>query len=219
MKTLWMAFAIVCASVLSNQAMANLIVNGDFSSGNLGFSTGYTFSTTDSQTVDGFYTVSSNPINFNQFGASFGDHTTGTGFMQILDGSNIPSTTAWQETVSVTPNTTYQWSAFAAAWGQIPSTGIDPNPANLIFSANGAQVGAQLSVFAQDGLWQQYSGMFTTGTSTSEILKIVDLKTAGLGNDFALDDISFAAVPEPSSLFIIGTLAGLMTLWRRRPAA
>jgi hypothetical protein len=57
-----------------------------------------------------------------------------------------------------------------------------------------------------------------------QTLKIIDTNTAGIGNDFTLDDLSFQAVPEPSSLFLLGsgvvgvTLVTVARRWKRQTA-
>ena len=57
--------------------------NGDFSAGNT-TPGGYTLSTTFGP---GLYGLTTNPQSINPGEASFGDHTTGTGLMMVVDGS------------------------------------------------------------------------------------------------------------------------------------
>ncbi len=215
MKQRWMSLSVAFGliAVPSNHAIAAIIANGDFSGGNTGFNSGYTYEASDPPNVGGHYSVDVNPLNFNSGMASFGDHTTGTGPMMIVDGSTTSGVTVWQEVVSVTPNTVYQWTAFAAAAGEKNGDGTDQSPAKVVFSANAAQVGTTLDLPAMDGQWVEFSGTFNSGSSTTEVLGIVDTNTAFLGNDFVLDDISLT--PEPSSLTMIGTIGGLSILLRR----
>ena len=213
MKSVWIVTLVTCACVLSTQAKADLILNGNFSGGNTGFTSGYPYNSSD--LPDGVaYTVDSNSSHFNEYAGNYFDHTTGTGLMLLVDGATSPGVTAWQQTVTVSPNTTYTWTAFAMSWGQPANrNGIDPSPATLLFSANGVQLGPTFAVIAQDGQWKKFTGTFDSGSSSTAVLKIVDSNTAYIGNDFALDDIS---VPEPSNLFVSGIPSMLVLMRRRR---
>ena len=70
--------------------VGNLIVNGDFSAGNTGFQSQYTYNATSvvNETV---YTVGPNPADFSPYVASFGDHTSGSGLMMIVNGGSVPT--------------------------------------------------------------------------------------------------------------------------------
>jgi hypothetical protein len=192
----WIVFlAAICTGRIP-QSSAD-VVNGNFNGGNMGFATGYTFVFPDS--TGGDYTVDTNPHNFNTAGASFGDHTTGTGLMLIADGSLASNTQVWSELVTVVPNTQYVLSFFSAPWGELSGSLTDPSPATLVASANGVQIGATLNLPSSDGTWTQFTGTFNSGLSTTMPLAIVDSNTTFLGNDFAIDDISVTPVPEPIS--------------------
>ncbi|MBN2074457.1 MAG: hypothetical protein JW762_02790 [Dehalococcoidales bacterium] len=74
----------------------NLIVNGDFEAGNTGFTTEYTYlnpSNTGTWTLgpEYMYTVSTDPSLYHSAWTSFGDHTTGSGQMMIVNGT-------WEDT-------------------------------------------------------------------------------------------------------------------------
>ena len=81
----------------------NLLVNGDFSAGNTGFTSGYNHVPNGSFTAPGDYGVITNPaVAFTNGYASFGDHTTGTGLMMFGDGAGS-QTPFWSETVESLP--------------------------------------------------------------------------------------------------------------------
>ena len=213
MKFAMLSSVMLFTGFLSSRVHADAVVNGDFSDGNRGFTSGYTFAQSDPPNVGGHYTVDTTPTNFNSGMGSFPDHTTGTGPMLIVDGSTTPGVVVWQETVQVAPNTVYQWSAFAASAGQANGNLTDQSPATLEFLANSNKVGS-LALFPQDDTWQQFGGAFNSGPSSSAVLSIFDTNTAFLGNDFLIDDISLT--PEPSSLTMVGALGGLLLLHQRR---
>lgn len=190
---------------------ADLIANGSFSAGNTGFVTGYVFATYN--TLEGEYGVNTRPNYFNPAGSSFGDHTTGTGNMLLVNGHPTANVTAWQQTIAVEQNSTYQWIIWAASWGSAGNN-IDPSPARLRFDINGVAQNSSLNLPSADGQWIQYSVDWDSSTSTSAVLRVIDLNLVGYGNDFALDDISFQKVPEPGSGLMFASL--LLLVLRRR---
>lgn len=92
---------------------SNLIFNGDFTFGNLGFTSSYTYTT--NLWPEATYCIGTNPQTFHTGFAACGDHTTGTGNMMVVNGAGTPNTTIWQQTVPVVPNTNYQFSCWLAS--------------------------------------------------------------------------------------------------------
>jgi MBG domain (YGX type) len=172
--------------------VGNLLTNGDFSAGNTGFTSQYIYSP-GSLLTEGTYTVDKNPFNDNKYGDSFGDHTTGKGLMLIANGYPKTNIAAWQETVNIKKNTNYSFSGWFASWGQ-PQDGshVDQSPSNLRILIDGVKIGSDFTAIAQDGQWSQFSVTWNSGASDTAKIQIIDLNTARAGNDFVLDDLSFA---------------------------
>lgn len=168
----------------------NLLVNGDFQMGATGFTSTYSYSPSNLWKT-ATYDVVTNPHDDHPRGASFGDHTTGTGFMLALDGSTGTNAVVWSETVPVSPDTTYIFSGWGASWGET-GHGFDPSPAVLRVLINGQQYAADVTLAATDGVWRTFSVVWHSQSSTQAAIKIQDENTAYIGNDFALDDLSFA---------------------------
>ena len=186
----------------SSPQLSNLLVNGDFSLGNTGFTSQYVYST--DLGPEGNYVVGNNPQNYNSGGASFGDHTTGTGLMLIANGAPTANTVLWQETVSVSPAMDYDFTGWAASWGEL-GNGIDPSPAQLEFFVNGAQIGSEFTLIAQDGQWSQFAASWNSGTSASATITIVDMNTTLVGNDFAVDDLAFSQSEAATAAVVVAT--------------
>jgi len=202
-----------CAGV-SASARAG-VINGDFSSGNSGFTSGYTFGST---TGGGHYTVGNNPKSWNSFLSAYGDHTTGTGLMMIVDGSGTANTPVWTESLAVTPNTAYTFSFWAASCGNDNANGIDPSPAILVAKDNGTTFGSVFHVLATNGVWSQFTGTFNSGANTAVSLSITDSNTnGGAGNDLTIDDV--ALVPEPGTCTLLLLAGCAPPFWRRRRQA
>jgi gliding motility-associated-like protein len=163
----------------------NVIVNGDFSQGNTGFTSQYVFA--NPNITEGQYFVGTNSQAWNISMSPCHDHTTGTGNMMMVNGAPTPNVNVWTETVAVTPNTNYAFSTWIEAlW--------PPNPTQLKFSINGNQIGNTITASLPTCTWAQFYTTWNSGNNTSATISIVNINTAVQGNDFALDDISFAPV-------------------------
>lgn len=181
------------------QATTNLIVNGDFESGNTGFTSEYLFTpgSLDSEVYDptlGVYDLPVNPVDSHRAAASFGDHTSGSGLMMAVNGANRSDVVVWSQTVAVAPNTTYEFSAWITSW-------FHESPAQLQLLINGSQVGT-FTAPSTSGLWQQFGAIWNSRSSTSATIEIIDLNTELNGNDFVLDDLSLQSLACGSNLIV-----------------
>jgi subtilisin-like proprotein convertase family protein len=185
-----------CSASATAPIAQELVVNGNFSAGNTGFTSSYSYvspTVPNGMYPEATYTVNNNPtFNHNYF---FGrDHTTNTGNLMIINGSGSP-VTVWQQTLTVQPNTTYYFSAWAISLN-------DAAPfAQLQFDINGSPFGTTAVLPAGPTNnnppynWVQFYGTWTSGAGvTSATVGIKDLQTALGGNDFGLDDISFGTL-------------------------
>jgi hypothetical protein len=196
----------ILAGILSlwNLAAAgqNLLTNGDFEAGNTNFTSDYTFAPT--VTADGSYDIVRNPRDSHSGAASFTDHTTGSGLMLVANGAADTNRVIWRQSVQVTTNTTYEFSGWAASWGD-DGSGHDPNPARLRISINGTSVGPAFQLSNQDGQWQGFSIRWRSKTSESALIEL-RLETAeGFGNDPAFDDFQFT-VFQPRAVIHVATV-------------
>jgi hypothetical protein len=168
-----------------NASAIELFPNSDFSAGNTGFTSAYTYVTgTNSLYPEGDYTVTNNPNSVHDMFGSCGDHTTGTGNMMVVNGDPTPNKIVWSSgLISVTPNTDYTLSLYLSS----VTTG---NPAQLIFNVNGENIGTQFNATATNCQWVNAVAVWNSGSNTSATFDIVNLNLIAAGNDFALDDIS-----------------------------
>lgn len=206
---LGLAVTLSLETTLNQQAQAaNLVRNGDFEGGYVEFDSDY--DRVDSQAQSN-YAIRKNPTELQKEWASFGDHTTGSGNMLLVNGSDNARRRVWFQDITVDANSTYDFSAFIASV-------FPESPAQLRFSVNSTVLG-ELTASATTGLWQQFSGSWNSGDATSARLEIVDLNTEYQGNDVAVDDIAFESrerrgVPEPTSLLSIALMGGWILLSR-----
>jgi gliding motility-associated-like protein len=191
---------ICTADILSN----DLVANGDFSLGNTLFTSNYIVPTVPGAfgllTNPGTYLITTSPnLAHNNF-IPFGDHTTGTGNMMVCNGSAVANDIVWSQTISVSPNTNYNFSAWVAS---VYNTTAG-NEAQLQFSINGSLLGSTYSAPFIAGVWANFATNWNSGVSTSAVITIVDQNfTAPGANDFALDDIFYQQVCSHSDTIIV----------------
>ena len=174
---------------------ANLVTNGDFESGNTGFTSGYTYGDVSGPGTYWIGTNASQAPGANADWYNGGDHTTGTGNMLVANGANSATTPVWEEVVPVTPNTTYTFSY----WGAEVDHDSNSLP-DLQLKINGRSVGSnKFPANSPDngGSWKNFTVTWNSGSSSRADLALFDLNTDTPWNDFALDDISFGAHPAP----------------------
>lgn len=168
----------------------NFVNNGNFSSGNTGFTSNYILGTGEPWGLvsnDGTYAITTNPSIVHTNFANFGDHTTGTGQMMVVNGSSVPNTSVWCQSITVIPNSDYDFSAWSASC-------VSSAPAILQFSINGINLGTPYNLPGVTGVWGQFHATWFSGTSTTATICIVNQNTQPSGNDFAIDDIEFREI-------------------------
>lgn len=181
---------VVTGSVPGN----NIIFNGDFEQGNVGFSNNYIFTTTN-LVPERTYSVVSNP---NPLHPAFvgSDHTSGSGNFLAVNGSVTPNLFVWCQRVNVQPNTDYSFSAWI-------STLVASSPAELEFSINNQILGVPIIAPANTFQWDQFFATWNSGNNVIADICIVNRNTVASGNDFGLDDISFAPICSSTDTIVV----------------
>ena len=205
-----------CSASSSIAVAQELVVNGNFSAGNTGFTSDYAYKVDqpglvpagqgelyDDSGING-YSIVNNGQNVHTyfFGIDHTQNVTGNRNFMIVNGHG--TLVVWKETVTVQPNTDY----YFAAWAM--SVNDAGNYAQLRFAVNGVQVGTTATLGAgpntvalanTNTYWTRFysNPKWNSGAlSGPVVLSIIDLNTSLPGNDFGLDDISFgtlASVP------------------------
>ncbi len=171
----------------------DLVVNGDFTAGNTGFSSAYDLGQTGPfgpLSNEGTYYVSDDPSKAHSHFTFFGDHTSGKGNMLFVNGNPVSNASIWCQSIPVTPNTPYNFSTWVATCNAASKAEL----AQLQFSINGALIGSVFSPGLTVGVWSQFNATWNSGNNTTANICIVNKNTTLLGNDFALDDIFLQAI-------------------------
>lgn len=170
----------------STSTPTSLISNGNFTSGNTGFTTDYQYLVTTvpagAQKTYGIVTSS------NGWFAGFSncvDHTSGSGNMMVVDGStsNAGNDRVWCQTVPVVAGQNYTFSYWIESLS-------GSNFGNMEVLVNGVSIGSSVAP-ATTCSWVQKSYTWNSGASITAQICIYDRTITAAGNDFAIDDISF----------------------------
>ncbi len=175
--------------VSTNNLNENLVTNGNFEAMNTGFYSDLNYLTPSNPGgLQSCYGITPNASFWEGTFSPCVDHTLGNGIghMMVIDGAVSGNQTVWKQIISVEKNTNYTFTYFAQSIENI-------NPAVLKSSVNGILLSIDtLPVITCD--WQQISGQWNSGNDSLAILLIENFNQSGLGNDFAIDDISFSTL-------------------------
>jgi len=161
----------------------NLIVNGDFSQGSIGFITAYKPESFET----GGFVITKKPVDINRYFKDVRDHTTGSGNMMAVDGSKHgEAAIVWGQTVTVKPESVYVFSISAANLYESESY---KTPTLVVRINNKIVIEQTLPTGDMTGEWQQYEVHWNTGKATTLSISVTDTCREHFNNDFAIDDI------------------------------
>jgi len=169
-----------------NSLGPELVVNGDFSQGNMGFQTTYTFST---WAWPDYYGIANSNVNPNPGSwMNCGDHTGGGNYMWADASSSNQNMPIWEEAFTVQPNTNYVFSFWMS---NVNGDSISCPPGKVQFSINGVALGSLLQAPNASCVWIQNCVVWNSGSATTAQISILNQNAFFSGNDFGFDDFSF----------------------------
>jgi len=185
--------------VVSSQVnTGNIVVNGDFSQGNTGFTSDYIYEFPSNINGSGYYFVGGNAQHWNSnMSGLCSDRTTDADTnMLIVNGSLAAGKNVWCQTHAVYPNTNYTLSAYFQELH-------NQNYPQLQWRVNGTNVGNVTTATFFVCFWTQAQTTWNSGINTSATFCLVDPNTQGNGNDFAIDQISISATATLSDTVVV----------------
>ncbi|MGZ5444845.1 MAG: hypothetical protein ACXW5U_24085 [Thermoanaerobaculia bacterium] len=191
----------------------NLIANGDFESGNSGFTSDYPYVPSPGAVLPGQYAI----VNSAQASAvssawnvqNHGSCST-TGKVLIVNGETGKSGSrrVWSQTVPVTPGREYR---FCASFRNLPQCALDVKPEiEVRFSVPSTVTSSVVNTNATNGCdWtQETHSVVIPGGVTSLTTEIwLDETGAGDGNDLALDDLSLHEMQKANPNHVLVNIA------------
>lgn len=182
-----------CYYIDGSEPLNDVVVNGDFSSGNTGFTSAYTYvGTAGPQALwnEGTYTVATNPNSYHQHFTTNGDHTTGTGNYLIVNANPTPQAVIWSQTTTVEPYCTYSFQAWVCALTNCSATEGPILQFRIGYQGSDTLLATPFAGPIQTSTgWVQFSALWESGPTTTATITIINQNTALSGNDFGLDDI------------------------------
>ena len=196
---IFLASLALTATAGAANAATNLVVNGDFSLGDVGFTSGYTEVAAKSGSMmrEGIYTIAADPRDVHPYWVSL----AGDNPMLIVNGATKGGATVWQEGLGTVAGQAY---AFTASAMDVCCNAAHPGtyaPSELEFEVSSDdfatfQTLATINT-APPGDAGQFQTAAATFTATGAMeIRVVDALTGRVGNDFALDDIGVYALPD-----------------------
>lgn len=155
---------------------------------------------------DGQYTIQNlmNNSRQNVIGSWWrvADHTFGNeqGRMMVVNGFD-PGSVFFVAQVSVTPNTNYLFSAWIMDMFKVPGF-ANPAFGVVILDESGEilyqqHLGEMIPVQQNYPVWKQIGTVINSRENTSLTVKFLSEGPAALGNDYAIDDITFNEIDLP----------------------
>lgn len=215
-------FAICLAGLtISTGASANLIQNGDFSSGFTGFSSEYTLNNS-SIFDEGTYTVNSNPSAVHPLFVN----VAGGNPMLLANGA-VANQQVLLAYTGVAGGGNYAFSA--SVMNICCNVPFDAAPSTVLFQVSQG-IGPFVTIASYTTSPPGDAGVSHVATSVTPFFlqtglfnfRVIDSVTAAGGNDFAIDNLSIEAAAVPGPIVGAGipgllmALGGLVALARRR---
>lgn len=167
----------------------NLIYNGDFEAGNIGFGSGYTYAGTGSSALwpEATYTVVANPNSVHSNFSNCSDHSNPGTQQMVINGAPVAGVVVWAQSVAVIPGADYEFSY----WLQ---SVVASNPSQLQLYVNGVAAGPIYTAnFATCDI-KQFIYNTNSGSNSVINLELINQNTIASGNDFTIDDIELRQV-------------------------
>lgn len=201
----------LCTGSLGDPVVNITFGNGNSSGSNFVPPAAYNF-TSSTCPNDGFYTITGTSVGcFNGNWHTVTNDHTGNGNFMLVNASYQPGDFFSTTVNDLCPNTTYEFAAWIM--NVLKAGGIMPDLTFRIEKPDGTILGqyATGSIAGETSpRWQQYGFFFTTPPDNPAVrLRITNNAPGGIGNDLALDDITFRPCGPAVTASISGTTGNI----------
>jgi hypothetical protein len=184
----WACGLVLLAAPATAAWADELIRNGNFEHGAQDFRTAYRHSP-GNVGDPGTYDVLKDPRAAHDSAAPFGDHTSGKGYLLMVNGATAAGAVVWEQSVDVVPGFEYTFSLWVASW-------YAGSPARLDIRINGESIG-KVTAPGECGRWKEFRAKWYSSAEPKTVIQVINLNTDFSGNDFAIDDISLQGPAPP----------------------
>lgn len=203
MRLLVSVFVLTLAFVpawAQNDTLMNLIPNGNFEAGNIGFTSDFTFSNDALNRGSYGITRYASRLGEDYQNPVEGDHTSGYGYYMVVDADDQSNKKTWCSSIKVEANTIYTFSVWfcnlyikQANKSSFAFNGVAKgNDPRIKLTINDKQVGKTEADIFHYYHWIKASGTWYSGPLDRTVdICIENLNFSGSGNDLAIDDIGF----------------------------
>lgn len=171
-----------------------LVNNGDFANGYNGFGNQFRpkFTPGSNTVAGGFSILNSLQVPLANPDWSCLDHSTGSssGKFLVCDGPSSFGTIAWEQIIQVQPGRHYNLCLFANNLHIVPPTPGDYDPEVEIL-INSIPVTGPITIPKSPDDWLPISASWASDINTMAHIEIRSIAVNSIGNDLALDDVSF----------------------------
>jgi len=169
---------------------SELIINGNFNSGDSGFSSSYFYESDNSNPGEHHYGIETNTSSMYGLWRDCSDHTSGTGnYMWIgpvLQLSQFGNNDAWEETMTVSKNTDYLFTMWSS------TLGIDESDVFVLINYDTLIPHFKTPSAFNNCVWGKKCMTWNSGNFTSATIQIVPWYSGPFGAAaMAIDDLSF----------------------------
>jgi gliding motility-associated-like protein len=189
-------------------SLGDPVVNIDFGTGGgrgprPDIITSYRYVATGSPSGEGDYAIAQTTAGMNGGWFSVNNHTPNdfAGYMMVVNAAPEPGVFFESAgAIELCPNTTYEFAAWIV--NLLRGNGIRPNVTFTILDLNDNSLGTFSTGDLPNGVqrWNQYGFQFKTNNAGRVKIRMTNNAPGGLGNDLAIDDITFRACgPEIAS--------------------
>jgi uncharacterized protein YjdB/sugar lactone lactonase YvrE len=179
----------VAPNVAGGASSSNLIYNGDFEQGNVGFNSALRFQFING--TNGYYDIKKNiQLCFNS--TTLSERTTGGGNLFYVDASNNSTNFIWKQELSkpLVQGNQYKFKAYVAS-----SCNSNRPLINFQISKDGVNWTNLNSPvrLTNDLIWNLVEAEWTAPSAGNYQIRLMNYDTNLFGNDFAVDDLFFGS--------------------------